>query len=101
MGFCVVLITFKCGTWKLYCELISGRQYKQEQQPAVRSAAITTASTITSFILTAAAAATAAAATTAVTAAAATAATKWFNLLGTGSWQGTTGQSASECREFW
>jgi len=102
MGFYIVLITINCETWELYSELLSGRQYKQGQQPTVWSASITTTTTITSFILAAAAATTAAtAAATTVTTAAATTTTEWFNVLGAGSWQGTTGQSASKYRRHW
>jgi hypothetical protein len=102
-GFCFVLITINCETWKLYYELLSGRQYKQGQQPTVWSASITTTTTTTSFILTTTAATTAAAAaaTTTVTATTATTATEWFNFLGTGSWQGSTGQSANKYRGLW
>jgi hypothetical protein len=91
-----VPIAIDCVSQKIYRDLLCGRQYKQGQQPPVRSASISTASAVTGFILAAAAAATATAATAAVTAA-----TEWLSFLGTGSWQGTPSQSASEYRELW
>lgn len=86
-----VPIAIDCVSQKIYRDLLCGRQYKQGQQPPVRSASISTASAVTGFIL---------AATTAATAAV-TAATEWLSFLGTGSWQGTPSQSASEYRELW